>query len=331
MNIWKERAEERLEHLVESIPDGIIFFNNNGRIVFINSIVENIFGLKQSDIIGRAYNDPAWKVTTLDGKPLPEEDHPFVRIMRTGNPLYNFEHIHIRPDGTQVIVSANAAPFHDATGAIAGVILSLTDITKHKTTEKLLKESEERYRYLVELSPDGIAVHSEGKLVYVNNAALKILGAEKPEDLIGKPVLEFVHPDYIEAAKERLKLMQEGKPVSPLEEKFIRLDGESVDVEVAAAPIIYQGKPSVLVVARDITERKKASEEILESRREVLTILESITDGLFAVDADWRLTYVNQKAAELVERKKSSFYLEISGSYSQKQYPLLFIKNLPEQ
>lgn len=301
---WKDRAEERLEHLVETIPDGIIFFDPNGRIRFINSEAEKIFGLKRSDIIERAYNDPGWKTTTLDGKPFPEEKHPFVQVMRTGNPVYDVEHIHERPDGTRVVISANAAPFHDAAGAIAGVVLSLTDITKSKTAENLLKESEERYRYLVELSPDGIVVRSEGRLAYVNIAAVRLLGAEKPEDLIGKPMLEFIHPDYVEMVKERLKQIEEGKPIGLVEEKLIRLDGQEIDVETSSVPIIYQGKPSMLSVFRDITERKKAAEEIRESRRQVLSVLESITDGLFAVDAEWRLMYVNQKAAQLVERKR---------------------------
>ncbi len=328
MGVWKDRAEERLEHLAETIPDGVVFFDLNGRIQFINSEAEKIFGIERSKIIGRAYSDPGWKTTTLDGKPFPKEKHPFVQVMQTGNPVYGVEHVHERPDGTRVIISANAAPFHDKAGAIAGVVLSLTDITKRKTTEKLLRESEERYRYLVELSPDGIIVRSKGKLAYVNTAAVKLLGAEKPEDLIGKPMLEFVHPDYVEMVKERLKQIKEGKPVGLVEEKLIRLDGQEIDVETSSVPIIYQDKPATLSVFRDITERKKAAEEIRESRRQVLSVLGSITDGLFAVDAEWRLTYVNQKAARLVERKREQLLYRNLWEVFPEAVPLAFYREL---
>ncbi len=328
MGDWKSKAEERLEHLVETIPDGIMFLDQDGRVLLVNSAAEKMFGIERGEIIGRAYNDPTWKLTTLDGKPFPEEEQPFVRVMQTGNPIYNIEHVHERPDGTRVIISANAAPFHDKAGAIAGVVLSLTDITKHKTAEKLLRESEERYRYLVELSPDGIAVLSKGRFVYANAAAAKLLGAEKPEDLTGEPVLKFIHPNYVAAVKEKLKQMQEGKPVGLVEEKLIRPDEQEVDVEMTSVPIVYQDKPSTLFVFRDITERKKAAEEIRESRRQVLSVLENITDALFAVDTGWRLTYINPKAEQLVNKKKEQLLYRNLWEVFPEAVPLAFYREL---
>jgi len=127
---------------------------------------------------------------------------------------------------------------------------------QNRLAEEELVRSEERYRNLVELSPDMIALHSRGKYVYVNPAGIKMLGASGPEDLIGKPTFETIHPDYIEMVKERIKQLVQGKAVPLLEEKYVRLDGKIVDVEVAAAPIPFQGEPMVQVIARDITERK---------------------------------------------------------------------------
>jgi PAS domain S-box-containing protein len=139
---------------------------------------------------------------------------------------------------------------------------------QNRLAEEELRKSEERYRNLVELSPDMIALHSRGKYVYVNPAGINMLGASGPEDLIGKPTSEIIHPDYTELVKERIRQMMQGKPVPLVEEKYIRLDGKIVDVEVAAAPIPSQSEPMVQVIARDITERKRMEAALHRSKEE---------------------------------------------------------------
>ena len=99
-------------------------------------------------------------------------------------------------------------------------------------------------------------------IVFINNAGTKLLGATNPAELIGRKIIEFIHPDYRGIVKWRIREMKEGKEVSMIEEKLLRLDGTAIDVEAAASPFIYQGKPGVQVVARDITERKRAQREI---------------------------------------------------------------------
>ncbi|MGB9772972.1 MAG: PAS domain S-box protein [Bacteroidota bacterium] len=126
-----------------------------------------------------------------------------------------------------------------------------------------IRESEEHYRRLVESSPEPMAVHCEGKFVFANPAAAKLLGAASPQELIGKPILDIVHPDYQEKVKDRVQTMiREAKEVPLIEEKFVRLDGQVIDVEVAATPITYGGKKSVQVLAHDITERKRLEEKL---------------------------------------------------------------------
>ncbi|WP_456475712.1 ATP-binding protein [Candidatus Pyrohabitans sp.] len=145
-----------------------------------------------------------------------------------------------------------------------------------------LGENEEIFQKLVEFLPYAITVHSRGRIVFVNSACEKLLGAEAPEQLIGKSIMDFVHPDYTEVVRERVKRLIEGGTGVPLiEERFVRLDGKPVDVEVAAVPFIHQGMPAVLVVVRDITERRQAEEkirkytrELEESQKALLNILE---------------------------------------------------------
>jgi hypothetical protein len=138
-----------------------------------------------------------------------------------------------------------------------------------RALEDRIRESEERYRQLVELSPDTVVVHCDGLLVFINNAGAKLLGATSPVELIGRKIIEFIHPDYRGIVKWRIREMKEGKEVSMMEEKLLRLDGTAIDVEVAASPFVYQGKAGVQVVAHDITERKRTEREIKKLNKDL--------------------------------------------------------------
>lgn len=138
-------------------------------------------------------------------------------------------------------------------------------LQQRQQSESALKESKEQYRRLVDLSPETIAVHSEGKFEYVNTAGAKLLGAATPEKLIGKPILDFVHPDYRETLEARVRQNQVRNQVEIIQEKFIRLDGKVIDVELTEIPVTYQGKPATQVVIRDITEAKQAREAMVRA------------------------------------------------------------------
>jgi PAS domain S-box-containing protein len=134
---------------------------------------------------------------------------------------------------------------------------------QRKHAEAALHTSEERYRSLVELAPDALVVHSEGKIVFVNSAGVKLFGAARAKDLMGKAFLEFVHPDCRKLAQTRMRrLYEEEKPVPFVEEKLVRLDDTTVDVEIAAAPLLFEGKRAAQVIVHDITEHKRTAEEI---------------------------------------------------------------------
>jgi PAS domain S-box-containing protein len=101
------------------------------------------------------------------------------------------------------------------------------------------------------LTLDLVSIQVEGKIVFINKAGAKMLGAATPEQLVGRSILDFVHPDYQEIAINRVRQMINGDVViCPGEEKWIRLDGRSIDVEVAAMPLVYQGRPAMQLIAR---------------------------------------------------------------------------------
>src|SRR5262249_25783337 len=140
-----------------------------------------------------------------------------------------------------------------------GRVWSFRDVTERKNAERALRESEERYRALVEMAPDAVAVHCDGLFVYINQTGARLLGASDPKELIGLPVLDFIHPDYRQAAMVRIRrLLADGQTGPVIEEKLLKLDGNPIDVEISAIPFTHRGKPAVQVIAHDITVRKQA-------------------------------------------------------------------------
>ena len=151
------------------------------------------------------------------------------------------------------------------TGAIAAFIVSFIVILIIVSLLKILKESEGRYRKLIEYSPDAIAVHRDGKIVFINPAAVRLMGAKDEKEALGKPVLDFVPPDYRDIVKKRIQQAMHGQVAMLLnEEKFIRFDGKEIYVEVMGGPIIYENKPAIQVIFHDITSRKLMEEKTNE-------------------------------------------------------------------
>ena len=140
-------------------------------------------------------------------------------------------------------------------------------------TETELRESEERYRQLVELSPDGISVEIDNKIAFINTAGAKLLGGTGPEQFIGRSIADFMRPGYVRLFQRQIEYFRKQEKKMPQrEEKFIRLDGKAFDVEVAATLLVYKNKPAAQIVFRDITERKAAEEEILANQKQLRSL-----------------------------------------------------------
>jgi len=178
----------------------------------------------------------------------------------------------------------------NAQGKPLRMIGTNSDISARKVAEETLQESEVRLRTVVESTREAIAVHQNGIVVFVNPATVQMLGASGVNDLVGKPMLDFVHPACRPLVIARLKAKVEHGLAMPLvEEKFIRLDGRVIDVEVQGAPIVYMGKPAVQVAMRDITEHKIAEERL----RLAASFFENSRESLMILDAEGALIEVN--------------------------------------
>jgi PAS domain S-box-containing protein len=192
-------------------------------------------------------------------------------------------------------------------------------VTEQKQAEAALKESEERYLRLVELLPEAVVVQSGGRFVYVNPAAERLWGASDSDELIGRSVLDVVHPDSREIVKARIREVEEsGVPNSTVEQKHIKLDGEIIDVEVTSMPFILNGRPSVQAVIRDITDRRRGRKalEQTEARLRILIGSASLVifsldpNGVFTLSEGEGLKALGLKAGELVGRSVFDVYAD---------------------
>ncbi len=178
---------------------------------------------------------------------------------------------------------------HVDTFAVISIIISLillllviknSFISKKKTSnieysnEKATKifVAEERYKKLLDLSPVGIFLNTEGKIIYGNTKLLELLGYLDIEEVKGRPATDFIHPDYQGLAKERIMyaLQNVGTKIEPLEEKFIKKDSSVIDVIVVSSSIIYNKKPTIQGYIFDITKKLQLENELKIRNQELI-------------------------------------------------------------
>ena len=173
---------------------------------------------------------------------------------------------------------------------LAGVGTLFLWRARESQTSAEIRESAERYRALVEQAPMAIFVNREDRVVLANEACLRLFGASAPDQLLGKSPFDLFHPDCHAGMRERIhRLRDEGEEVPQIEEKIVRLDGSTVAVEVAAAPFRDQGVDAIHLVLNDITERKRAEEELRASERKFRETIEALDEGYYSVTLDGRL------------------------------------------
>jgi two-component system, cell cycle sensor histidine kinase and response regulator CckA len=180
-------------------------------------------------------------------------------------------------------------------------IVTLTDafnrmIETVQRQQNALQENEERYRILVETSPDAILMHRDGVLIFANPSALRLFRAERAEQLLGRTVDSIVHPDFRGLVRERIEEAKSvvGHTNLPHEEMMLRLDGSPFDVEALGTHLTYQGQPAVQVILRDITARKVSELALRESEETLRNLMEVMPVGVALLEHDGSVTYLNR-------------------------------------
>ncbi|MBK9572152.1 MAG: EAL domain-containing protein [Rhodoferax sp.] len=200
--------------------------------------------------------------------------------------------------GHYVPVLTRAHVSRDAQGKALRLSGVNADLTERRKTQAQLQESEGRYRALVEWSPVGIAVHQNGLIVYTNPATVRMLGADSAQQLVGTPIVDRVHPDYLQPVVERIgHTLATHDPMPWREEKLLRLDGMAVDVEIQGTRITHLGEPAIQVSVVDITHRKQIESTLRESEARFRALTELSSDWYWEQDEEFRFVILSGDVA----------------------------------
>jgi PAS domain S-box-containing protein len=256
-------SEARYRLVIENFPNGaVLLFNGELRYLIADGTAIETANLTKEQLEGKTI----WEVLPPD---ICSTLEPIYRQALSGT--VNLIELAVGDRIYQV----HTLPVCNENGEILAGMAIAQDITQRKHWEEQLQESEERYRQLVELCPDGIFIQTQDKFSLVNRAAMHIFGATCEEQLIGKSIFELLHPDYVEIVEQRMQQVREHNHAAPLiEQKWYRLDGTSFDAEVTAIPLSYNHQPTDQVVIRDITKRKQAEQQLNQLNRLLKTLSE---------------------------------------------------------
>ena len=186
----------------------------------------------------------------------------------------------------------------DASIQIAFQLFESIQIDQVKETA--LRESENKYRCLVQNSPDSIIIYIDRKIVFANEASIALFKASHAGQLIEKPLIELIHPDSREFVEKRIsEAAKSNLPLPFVTEKLLCLDGTSVEVEVKAIPIVLDGKRAIQVIIRDLTEQKKVQQALSETEQRFKAIVETSPDGIVISSLDGTIQFLTQQAIDM--------------------------------
>ncbi len=253
--------QDLMEYVIRHDPSAIAVHDKDLNYMFVSQHYLDTYRVSEQHVIGKHHYEvfpdipEKWRRVhqrVLQGETLSADDDRFPRA-----------------DGSVDYTRWQALPWYSGDGDVGGMVLYTEIINEQKQREQALRDSEERFRMLVETAPDAILVHINKVCVYANQAAVQLLRVSSAEELIGKPSHHWVHPDHLSVVLDRNRVMyEEHQPVPPLEEVFVLADGTELDVEVVAAPIRFDGRDGSLVYVRDITERKEKERKRMEELQE---------------------------------------------------------------
>ena len=265
-------GEGRFERLVDGLPVGVLVHGPRAEVLFANNAAAALLGLPMEALIGKTPMDASPLALYEDGSPFPGENHPVPVALATGRAVRNVVigfRRPARPDVAWLVVNADPQP--GPGGAVTRVVCTLIDITPHRHATETLRESETRYRQLVETAHDIIyRTDADGYFTYVNPVATRVLGYA-PEELAGRHYLEMIHPDHRVRVQEHLRRQYWQRSASSYDE-FLAVARDGRELWLGQnVQLMRQGErvEGIQAVARDITERK-AAEEALEQERQQL-------------------------------------------------------------
>ena len=254
------RTEQRLATHIARSPIGVITWSVDGKVTEWNDAAARIFGYPAAEMLGKSgalITPERWRGAVM-------------RVWRRLLANAGGEHTtneNVTKDGRVILCDWYNTPVVDAEGEVVAVTSLVADVTERRAAEDALKRSEARFRELIEHIPESIAVSREGRFVYVNPAFVSYLGHDRAADLHGTALADVTHPDDRPMLDHRRAQILAGNSLPPYEYRLIRRDGSLVTAEINSVPTLFDGEPSVIAVARDVSDRKHLQLQLLQADR----------------------------------------------------------------
>ena len=294
---WSEQRR-----LLNSSPLALCVCDAAGRIIYFNPAAVELWGRTPN------LRDPsecfcgAARLLRHDGTPVLPEETWVARAVKEDQQFVDRSVIIECPDGSRRFASINVTPLHDGEGNVIGAFNLMLDVTPRLETEQRLRESEQRYRGLVDVLPVAMLIQSNQRILFCNPAMAHLAGYEKPEDLLGKSTLELVHPRDREMVWQRIQQLKESGSVPTAEVMLLRPDGGEVPTQSVATLVVHDGLPSILVVLVDQRPIRAAKAEARRTADLLRVVVEGTKDIVYLKDLEHRYQFFNQAGAELMGR-----------------------------
>jgi PAS domain S-box-containing protein len=304
-------SEEKFRELADRLPQVVFEVDNDANFTYMNQRGYEIYGYSPDEVIG--------KLSVFDV--IIPEQHEQARAnglkMSKGERSTGNEYLGIKKDGS----TFNALAFSDPIvkdGKMVGLRGFFTDITSIKLTEKALRESEEKYRSVIENANEGILVVQDGEFKFANDRLInfsRYTREEARQFITERPFIELIHPDDREMVLENYRERAvSSKAPAQYAFRWLDKDGSTKWAEIRVTSFLWEGKPAVLCFIMDITERKRAEEALKESENKYRLLTDNALDTIWTADMDLQVTYVSPSARYLIGRAPE----EIMNMYRQK-------------
>jgi PAS domain S-box-containing protein len=295
----------------------LVALDSSGRITLLNRRGCQALGVTEAEALGRNWFDNY----------VPEGSRAEVKaafaLLMEGRlePLEHYENPVLTAGGAERLVAWHNALLRDETGRVTGTLSSGEDITGPRAAEQALRESEEKYRSVVERASDGICVVQKGILKYVNRALAGMVGYA-PEDLVGQPFPDYIHPeDRAGAADSYRRRLAGEQPPAAYTIRILSRGGGEVPVEVNVAIAAYGGAPAEIVLVRDVTAREAAEQALRESENRYHTALDAMRDPIHVAGSDLRIVMTNEAFVRWL--RENGFDEAVAGKTIFEAFPFL--------
>lgn len=271
-------SEISFRSLIQDLQVGVLLQGANAEILLSNQTALDLLGLDEDQLLGKTSFDPDWTVLHEDGSPFPGATHPVPQAIATRQPVRNVVMVVYRPSkGDYVWLLVNAEPQFDKTGHIRQVICTFSDITDRRQVEEALRKSETRHRALIDAIPDLMLRISRSGTYLDIKPTKNIVTLLPPDELLGKNVFEVLPVDVAHQRMHYVNRALETGEVQVFEQCLV-VNG---NVRHEESRVVVSGEDEVLLIVRDITDRKQAEAAIRQAEEKYRNIYENAVEGIF--------------------------------------------------